>query len=316
MFKFNIIIFFSILGINFIASELTQEEATEIVQKCLQPLFEGYYEKRADTSFSHTPEYLTRSSYPIRPIKLSIIPPDFHVLLNGGKYNCAKKEIIKLCKLSPVYTFYDRGQKDTYISDSLRERNIQRGRFRTYNRLIGYLPKENGACGAEISITRLHIVNIRKKHVDRTLITPEDITYFKNLNINQRSTFKNNFYYNYFYGWKSNSSDVNVKIQDLRNLYDQTVDGKPIDRTIICEDDLQDELGIQNDEPSDDGSKPPAPGTESSPPAIDDDDNEASSGEDESLFIEETEEQTGGAIPTTVVHKKCTSKSFIEIIKE
>uniref|UniRef100_A0A0N5BST0 Uncharacterized protein n=1 Tax=Strongyloides papillosus TaxID=174720 RepID=A0A0N5BST0_STREA len=315
MFNFNIIIFFSTLGINFIASELTLEEATEIVKKSLQPFFEGHNGKILDTSYSHKPEYLTRSGYAIRPLKLSILPPDFHVLLNGGKYNCAKKEIIKLCKLSPVYSFYDRGQKDTYITKTLRERNSERVRFRTYNRLIGYLAGENGACGAGIPITRLQIVNIKKNNVDRTLITPDAITYFQNLNRDRKKIFRNIFFHNYYHGWGSSSPDVNVNIEALRNLYNQTVDGKPIDRTIVCEDDLKDELGIQDDEPIGDGSKPPSPGVESDPLVIEED-SESTPPDSELPSTEDTTEELDGAIETTVVHKKCTKVSFIQLIKK
>uniref|UniRef100_A0A0N5B4D8 Uncharacterized protein n=1 Tax=Strongyloides papillosus TaxID=174720 RepID=A0A0N5B4D8_STREA len=256
MFNFNLIILVFTLGINPIASKITLEEATEIVSKILQPVFEGYKPPLKDTAFQHKPDLLIGyHGYQLRPLKIAMVPQDFHVLLNGGKYDCAKRDIIRLCKLIPVYTFFDGPGTDTYMTNTITERNSYRPKQRTHNRFLGYFSTENGLCGATLNITRLYNKKLPEADADRSLITAEEYDSYKktgNPNLNDFDMI-----HNYFHGWRPKTSDINLNIEAYNNLYKQTVDGKPIDRTRVCRGDLADELAIRNDIPLDNEVFPP-----------------------------------------------------------
>uniref|UniRef100_A0A0N5B4D7 Uncharacterized protein n=1 Tax=Strongyloides papillosus TaxID=174720 RepID=A0A0N5B4D7_STREA len=256
MLNFNIAILFSILGINLITATITLDEATEIVSKILQPLFEGHRASMKDTAFQHKPELLTGEGlYLLRPIKISVVPPDFHVLLNGGKYDCAKRDIIRLCKLIPIYTFWDFLETDTYMTNTITERNSLRPKQRTHNLFTGYVSTENGLCGATLNITRVHTLNVPAIDADRSLITADEYDSYTNTGTPNLSNL--DMTHNYFHAWRPKTSDIDESIAAYNNHYSQTVDGKPIDRARVCAGDLVDEHAIRNDIPRDKEVFPP-----------------------------------------------------------
>uniref|UniRef100_A0A0N5BPC1 Secreted protein n=1 Tax=Strongyloides papillosus TaxID=174720 RepID=A0A0N5BPC1_STREA len=235
MFNFNIILVFSVLGINFTVSELTAQEATEIVSKLLQPLFEGYHDGLVDTSFSNSPTDLTNNGYTLKPVKMAIIPPDFDLLLNGGKYSCLGQELRKVCNFNGVFTFHDSTEKDTYISNYYLERDTVRPESRTENKLIGYFisANSNGPCGASVNVTRVQATNKVSNTVDRTIAIPEDVTFYQNQNTNNPNTYAHTFT-KFAFAWPSENRDINTSIDTYNNRYTQTIDGQPIVRDLDC----------------------------------------------------------------------------------
>uniref|UniRef100_A0A0K0G489 NosD domain-containing protein n=1 Tax=Strongyloides venezuelensis TaxID=75913 RepID=A0A0K0G489_STRVS len=175
----------------------------------IQGFFEEYNSGNIDTGFDYVPD--------------------------GGKYDCAKQVIIKLCSLSSVYTFYDHTETDQYITDTAKERNLE----------------QNGFCGHSMAINRVHNVNYANNWVDRLLANKVSTTIYVNQNNNNPKVFKNNFYNDYFFAWPSNTTNINENIEGRKNLYNQTVDGKLIDRSRVCIGDLSDKLTIRNDTPLD-----------------------------------------------------------------
>uniref|UniRef100_A0A0N5BEQ6 Uncharacterized protein n=1 Tax=Strongyloides papillosus TaxID=174720 RepID=A0A0N5BEQ6_STREA len=242
MFCFHSIFLLSVLGFNYLVSGITHQQAQEIVSKVITPLFAGFNHKLDDTSYSTNPSDLEKTGHVIDKItKIAIVPPDFELKLNGGKYNCAKMEVIKLCNLVPIYTYFDRHIKNTYIEDQAhlhQRRNDPHRAVSEVAKLAGYFSSKRGACGAVHDITRIRLSKkiepILQKRVDVRIYLEPDTKPYRDQKRNNPKLY-DSIFRKFGFGWKLNNVNTRAGLMRYNEVYNnQTVDGKPIDRSIYC----------------------------------------------------------------------------------
>uniref|UniRef100_A0A0N5A6E7 Conserved secreted protein n=1 Tax=Parastrongyloides trichosuri TaxID=131310 RepID=A0A0N5A6E7_PARTI len=256
-------------------------EAEALLRKFETFLFYGFRDDIKDTAYATEPSTLTSAGYTLRPVKMRVILPNIYLYLNGGEYKCMQKTLINMCNLTPLYTFYDSSNNNTYIAKNKLERRLTRMKYRSKNVFIGYASKTPGLCGTSINATRIHVnnlvpnrldvrlyvpaglcgtsINATRIHVnnlvpnrlDVRLYVPADVVTFVNQNNNNPELYAHKFYTGFIntYPNPAGSTDGELAATALNSYKTQNknLEGNTIDPSIICDGDLDDQVEDESD---------------------------------------------------------------------
>uniref|UniRef100_A0A0N5BTS2 DDE_5 domain-containing protein n=1 Tax=Strongyloides papillosus TaxID=174720 RepID=A0A0N5BTS2_STREA len=243
MFCFHSIFLLFVFGFNYLVSiDITLQQAQEIVSKVITPLFVGFHYIMDDTSYSTHPSDLEKTGHRLDNLtKIGIVPADFQFKINGGQYGCTKHQVIKLCNLVPIYTYFDHYINNTYIEDQahLHQRTDDPHRaVSTVAKLIGYFSSKNGSCGAVHSITRIRLSKktepILQNRVDVRIYHEPDTKPYRDQKINNPGLY-DSIFRPFNFGWKMGNVNTRAGLMRYNELNNNlTIDGKPVDRTYHC----------------------------------------------------------------------------------